>query len=266
MLFKVATLLLALIATTPTPQGRTEWIGTTGHRTKTRIFTSPQLTTHPTLVIVLHGDAPFVKPSYQYTLASRAAAAIPDTVVAALLRPGYTDPDNDTSDGIRGHTTGDNYTPEVLDQLAAAIKTLTTEIQPSHVVLVGHSGGATLSADLIARYPHLAQGALLVSCPCDVPAFRHHMFWTHPNPFWFYPLTSISPLDGVKDIDPKTKIRMIVGSNDPIALPTYTTSYADAVRARHIDVETVFLPAKEHEIFLEPAVLDELQKLIISLR
>ena len=266
MFLKEAALLLAFATVTPTPQGRTEWIGTTGHRTKARIYTSPQLTTHPTLVIVLHGDAPFNKPSYQYTVASRAAASIPDTVVAALLRPGYTDPGNDTSDGIRGHTTGDNYTPEVLDQLTDAIKTLTNEIQPSHVVLVGHSGGATLSADLIARDPHLAQGALLVSCPCDVPAFRHHMFWIHPNPFWFYPLNSISPLDSVKDIDPKTKIRMIVGSNDPIALPVYTTAYTAAVRARHIDVETVFLPGKEHEIFLEPAVLDELQKLIVSLR
>jgi pimeloyl-ACP methyl ester carboxylesterase len=266
MFLKAATLLLALAATTPNPQGRTEWLGATGHRTKARIYTNPQLTGHPTLVMVLHGDAPFNKPSYQYTLASRAAAAIPDTIVAAILRPGYTDPDNDTSDGIRGHTTGDNYTPEVLDQLGTAIKSLTAEIQPGHVVLVGHSGGSTLSADLIARYPHLAQGALLVSCPCDVPAFRHHMFWTHPNPYWFYPLTSISPLDGVKDIDPKTKIRMIVGSNDPIALPEYTSAYADAARARHIDVQTVFLPGKEHEIFLEPAVIDELQKLIDSLR
>jgi poly(3-hydroxybutyrate) depolymerase len=129
MFLKAATLLLALATVNPTPQGRTEWIGTPGHRTKTRIYANPQLTAHPTLVIVLHGDAPLNKPSYQYIVASRAAAAIPDTVVAALLRPGYTDPDNDTSDGIRGHTTGDNYTPEVLDQLAAAIKTLTNENQ-----------------------------------------------------------------------------------------------------------------------------------------
>jgi poly(3-hydroxybutyrate) depolymerase len=131
MFLKAAALLLALAAVTPTSQGRTEWLGTTGHRTKARIYTNSQLTAHPTLVIVLHGDAPFNKPSYQYTVASRTAAAIPNTIVAALLRPGYTDPDNDTSDGIRGHTTGDNYTPEALDQLAAAIKTLTSEIHPS---------------------------------------------------------------------------------------------------------------------------------------
>jgi pimeloyl-ACP methyl ester carboxylesterase len=266
MFFKAATLFLALAAVNPTPQGRTEWLGPTGHRTKARIYTNPQLTDHPTLVIVLHGDAPFNKPSYQYTVASRAAAAISDTVVAALLRPGYTDPDNDTSDGIRGHTTGDNYTPEVLDQLAAAIKTLTDEVHPGHVVLMGHSGGAALSADLLARDPHLAQGALLVSCPCDVPSFRHHMFWVHPTPLWFTPVTSLSPFDGIKVIDPKTKIRMIVGSKDPLALPEYTTAYADAARARHIDVQTIFLPDKEHEIFLEPAVLQELQKLITSLQ
>jgi pimeloyl-ACP methyl ester carboxylesterase len=265
MFLKAAALLLALAAVTPTSQGRTEWLGTTGHRTKARIYTNSQLTAHPTLIIVLHGDAPFNKPSYQYTVASRTAAAIPNTIVAALLRPGYTDPDNDTSDGIRGHTTGDNYTPEALDQLAAAIKTLTSEIHPSHVVLMGHSGGAALSADLLGRDPHLAQAALLVSCPCDVPTFRHHMFWTHPNPYWFYPNTSLSPLDGIKDIDPRTQIRMIVGSNDPLALPAYTTAYADVARARHLDIQTIFLPGKEHEIFLEPQVLQELQKLIASL-
>jgi poly(3-hydroxybutyrate) depolymerase len=266
MFLKAIALFLALAATAPSPQGRTEWIGTSGHRTKARIYTNPQLTDHPTLVIVLHGDAPFNNPTYQYTVASRAAAAIPDAVVAALLRPGYTDGNNDTSDGVHGHTTGDNYTPEVLDQLTVAIKTLAGEIHPSHVVLMGHSGGATLSADLLARNPHIAQGALLVSCPCDVPAFRHHMFWTHPNPFWFYPLTSVSPLDGVKDIDPQAKIRMLSGSKDPIALPEYTTAYADAARARHIDVQTVFLPNQEHEIFLDPVVVQELQKLITSLQ
>jgi hypothetical protein len=126
---------------------------------------------------------------------------------------------------------------------------------------MGHSGGA----DLLARDPNLAQAALLVSCPCDVPTFRHHMFWTHPNPYWFYPNTSLSPLDGIKDIDPKTQIRMIVGSNDPLALPAYTTAYADVARARHLDIQTIFLPGKEHEIFLEPQVLQELQKLIASL-
>jgi acetyl esterase/lipase len=92
------------------------------------------------------------------------------------------------------------------------------------------------------------------------------MFWTHPNPFWFYPNTSISPLDGVKDIDPKTRIRMIVGSKDPLALPIYTAAYADAARARHLDVQTVILPDKEHEIFLEPAVLEELRKLVASVQ
>jgi hypothetical protein len=58
---------------------------------------------------------------------------------------------------------------------------------------------------------------------------------------------------------------MIVGSNDPLALPAYTTAYADVARARHLDIQTIFLPGKEHEIFLEPQVLQELQKLIASL-
>lgn len=39
----------------------------------------------PLLVVVLHGDAPFNKPSYQDAFGARVAAAYPDVVVAAIL-------------------------------------------------------------------------------------------------------------------------------------------------------------------------------------
>lgn len=101
----------AASATEPTAvQGKTEWLQTTAGRLKARIFSSLTVSPRPLLVVVLHGDAPFNKPDYQYVFA-RSVASRDDLVAAAFLRPGYTDPTGDASDGVRGRATGDNYAP-----------------------------------------------------------------------------------------------------------------------------------------------------------
>jgi poly(3-hydroxybutyrate) depolymerase len=135
-----------------------------------RVFESPQLSAHPHLVLVLHGDAPFVNPTYQYVFAKSAADAMPDVVVAALLRPGYRDKRGAESQGSRGLTTADNYTADRIASIAAAARSLMTRYRASDLTLVGHSGGSAMAADILALDPHLAKRALLVSCPCDVPA------------------------------------------------------------------------------------------------
>lgn len=241
--------------------GHTEWIGNQGERIKARVYTSQSLGTAPILVAVLHGDAPFNKPSYQYVFASRAAENIRNAVVAALLRPGYTDGDNDRSDGARGNATADNYTPEIVDRLAAAIQVLRSEHHARVVVLVGHSGGAAIAADILARRPQLAQAALLVSCPCNVPAFREHMKSVSPTPLWDAPVHSLSPIDGASSVAPQVHVRMAVGENDPVAPPKFTQEYAAALQRRGIDVHVSLLPGLGHEILLEPAVMAELQAL-----
>lgn len=93
-----------------TKTGGTMWVTTT-QRIKSKLYENARLSQHPILVVVVHGDSPDGPPTYQYRFAERAAAAISDAVVAAVLRPGYGDGE-DSSDGLRGFTTGDNYTPE----------------------------------------------------------------------------------------------------------------------------------------------------------
>src|SRR5215469_18901779 len=56
-----------------------------------RMFQRANLSAHPHLIIVLHGDAPHGPPKYQYVFAQRAATALDDAMVIALLRPGYSD-------------------------------------------------------------------------------------------------------------------------------------------------------------------------------
>ncbi|HUO34585.1 MAG TPA: prolyl oligopeptidase family serine peptidase [Candidatus Acidoferrum sp.] len=242
--------------------GETVWVTANGLRLKARAYHSPQMSNHPVLVIVLHGDSPFHAPSYQYIFARIAAAEIPNIIAAAVLRPGYTDDVGDTSSGIRGHTTGDNYTPENVGAIASAATQLKAKYDASKVIMAGHSGGATISADILGRAPGVADGALLVSCPCDVYAFRKHMAQKQLNPMWLEPVKSLSPLDWVPEIPSTTLVRMLVGDKDSIAPPELTQEYATALRARHIDVVVTEVPGKDHEIFLEPVVFEQLGLLV----
>jgi hypothetical protein len=73
------------------------------------------------LIVVLHGDAPFHNPGYQYAFASMLEKAAPGVVIDALLRPGYSDPYGLKSDGDRGFATGENYTAEVISDIAKSI-------------------------------------------------------------------------------------------------------------------------------------------------
>ena len=156
-------------ATTPV------WVQGGPYRLKTSVYRSSGLSPHPVLVIVLHGDAPFNKPDYQDTFAAKVAAANSDVIVAAILRPGYTDPQGNISEGERGQATGDNYNAQNVDALAAAISELRQRFQARRLVVVGHSGGAAITANILGRHPALIDGALLVSCPCDVKRWRAHM-------------------------------------------------------------------------------------------
>jgi len=210
----------------------------------------------PPLIVVLHGDAPRGPPSYQYRFAERAAAARPDAVVLALLRPGYADPAGRRSAGQRGGANGDNYTPQVLDQLTAAIVDARRRYGASRVTLVGHSGGAAISALLLARRPWVADAGVLVACPCDLKAWRRHMGWLQKNPGWLLPVRSLSPVETAARIRPDVPLTLIVGERDAVAPPSLSRAFAEAAGHRGAPARLIVLPGKGHEILLEPAVFE----------
>ena len=237
-----------------------QWLGGAGQRVKAEIFRSADAGAHPVLVVVLHGD---LDAAYHYVFAANAAKQIHGIVAAALVRPGYKDDAGDTSDGRKGGAFGDNYTPGVLNQLDAAIHQLISELHPSAVVLVGHSGGAAISADLLAWDNSLAKAALLLSCPCDVPAWRKHMNTLRPNLLWNEPVTSVSPMDVVDKISPKTRISLIVGENDTTAPPEFTQEYASALRKHGIEPKVTVLPGRDHTLVVwDRDVMQELSTLV----
>jgi len=246
--------------TSSTSSGETLWLNANGLRIKSVIYRGARLTEHPVLVVVLHGDLP--SPSYHYEFSRRAAMKMEDVVVAALLRPGYKDGAGDRSEGEMGLTTGDNYTPAVIDTVAEAVKQLKEKFHPARTVLAGHSGGAAITADLLGRWPALVNAALLVSCPCDVPAWRRHMLAMQRDPIWLVPVKSLSPMELADKISRSVRVRLLVGGDDPVAPPELSRRYADALRKQGDDVSLTILPGLKHNILLEPAVFDALQAVV----
>ncbi len=244
--------------------GETLWLTGNGLRLKTEIFRSAKLSDHPVLIVVLHGDSPFRPPSYQYEFARQAAAQLENAVVIPVLRPGYTDDSGEQSQGVRGRTTGDNYTPEVVDSIAQIIEQLKKKFHPSATLLAGHSGGAAISANVLGRWPSTVNGALLVSCPCDLPAWRSHMLKVQGNPIWLAPVDSLSPLDLAGKVPTTVHVRMLVGSDDPVAPPELTQRYAEALRNHGVDVTVTTAPGLKHDILLEPVAFAELKNLVKS--
>jgi dipeptidyl aminopeptidase/acylaminoacyl peptidase len=258
-LWALAGLAAVLLLAGPAAARQAVSLGPAGASTVGLAWRGARAGAHPPLIVVLHGDAPQGPPSYQYRFAENAAAARPDAVVLALLRPGYADPAGRRSGGRRGWTTGDNYTPEVLDQLAGAILEARRRYAASDVVLVGHSGGAALAALLLERRPWVADAGVLVACPCDLHVWRRHMARLQLNPVWLLPVQSLSPIETVGRIRPGTPVTVIVGARDDVAPPTLSRAFVAAGRRKGVAMRYVELPGKGHEILLDPAVFAALK-------
>jgi predicted esterase len=243
-----------------TTAGQTLWVTTT-QRIKSRLYEHPGLSAHPILVIVVHGDLSDPPPRYQYRFAKLAAAAIPDAVVAAVLRPGYSDGE-DTSDGMRGFATSDNYTPEIVNAVASVLSELKDRYHPRRVILVGHSGGAAIAGDLLGQQGVAADGALLVSCPCDLVEARKHLRVLQGNPIWDRPVRSLSPLALVDRVPASTKIWMLFGSDDQTTPSALALPYTDALRNRNVAVNVTIAPGLGHDILLEPVAMDQLKEVV----
>jgi poly(3-hydroxybutyrate) depolymerase len=245
-----------------TADGTAVLVGAPNHGVTGRLYLSGTPSPTAPLVVVLHGDAPYIKPSYQYVFASELADALPGTRVVALLRPGYADPYGGKSDGDRGFALGENYTRRVIDDLAAATELLKSEWGIPRTILVGHSGGAALAADIAALNPGLVEHVFLVSCPCDVPAFRRHMARLQWSPLWLFPTRSVSPMQTLDQMQKSTAVTAISGSSDPVALPRYAESYVAKAKQLGISASMVVLPGQGHEILNDPRVISQIATIV----
>ncbi|TQV87024.1 alpha/beta hydrolase family protein [Aliikangiella coralliicola] len=193
--------------------------------TKIETYKSKKITQSPILVITLHGDAPFGKPSYQYRFAQKIAKNSENVISVGMLRPGYTDDFNRTSDGKRGQSVGDNYDDKSVQQVADAIASLKARYESDKVFLIGHSGGAAIAAKLIALNPLLVNHAFIVSCPCDIKAWRADMYAKSQYDGFKGDLKISSPTDLVSKISNDSQISIYVGDKDEITKPYLSKKY-----------------------------------------
>jgi pimeloyl-ACP methyl ester carboxylesterase len=259
--------------------GDIRWIDVPQGQLKTKIYGTGSHSENPVLVVALHGDGGKgpPRPSYQYAVAQAIAEGfdkpeIPedlrhlrfdDVVAAGILRPGYTDKDGDQSDGRMGNRTGDNHTRQVTEAVVAVVNTLKKDFNARAVILIGHSGGATISANILALYPDTADAALLVACGCDMAAARARYYDRTGNPAWSARTTSLDPMTSAHEVPAGKKVRLVVGENDDITHPEDIRRYADVLAANGVDVEMVVAPGREHNsILVDPLVFSYLDELV----
>ena len=223
-----------------------------------RAWSTARLSTSPRLVIVLHGDLAGPNDEYQYKFARLAAQHLEDTVVIAALRPGYEDSGGLRSKGDHGLATGDNYTPEVITRIRAFIDSERAARHARSVTLVGHSGGAAIAADLLEEDTTISSRMLLVSCPCDLGAWRRHMFLSQFNPAWLLPVRSLSPLERARRLPHDLRLRIVVGEGDRITPPRLSAAFASVAIAAGLHPALLALPGIGHNALLDPRVLRQL--------
>ena len=215
-----------------------------------KTYQSSATVVSPTLYVVLHGDTSHGGSStYHYATAARlAVAGRSNTVAVAMIRPGYYDDWWHTSSG-NNYGRGDNATPENIAAIADAIQRLKAFHHAKRVILIGHSGGATVAGVILGRYPNLAAGAVLVSCPCDYAA-RWAARHISRSP------RSQSPLDFVSGIPAGTQVVTVSGSADTITVPELSKTYVAAITARGLNARFVLIPGADHDAaFRDPEVV-----------
>jgi pimeloyl-ACP methyl ester carboxylesterase len=111
----------------------------------------------------------------------------------------------------------------------------------------------------------VVDGALLVSCPCDVAAWRKYMQSVKGGAIWERPVRSLSPLALVDDVPASAKIWLLVGSEDQTTPPSLTLSYAEALRNRNIAASVTIAPGLSHNILLEPIAMERLKEVVSTI-
>jgi hypothetical protein len=210
------------------------------------------------MLIWLHGDISSGGPAnYHFRDAETATSKLKDfsPLSVALVRPGYDDGSGRTSTVAEGHgARQDHYTNVNITEVASAIDNLKSYYKPEKTILIGHSGGAAYAANIIGMFPDTAQGAVIVSCPCDLQAWRSgRQPWT----------ASEDPKKWISFIKSTTQVAALTGDGDTNTLPILAENYVAQLVQRGIQAEFTLLANTPHNGALASnGVITTLNKMI----
>jgi pimeloyl-ACP methyl ester carboxylesterase len=189
-----------------------------------------------TLLVMLHGDVGAGGPAdYMYSFAHLHAG--PGITAVAMLRPGYYDSQGRQSTGPTNHS--DNYTAANIGAVADAIRRLKAFHHAERVVVLGHSGGAAITGVMLGQFPGEVDAALLVSCPCDLVAWRNDL----GVPQW---INSLSPSDFVQTVAADARVVALTGAKDVNTKPFLAQDYVESLQERGVDAQFVSVPLGQH--------------------
>jgi pimeloyl-ACP methyl ester carboxylesterase len=193
------------------------------------------------LVVFLHGDN---GGRTELKADSGPAALLAEKIQAvtiAMQRPGYRSALG-SSDGQSGPG-DDDYTPQNVGIVAAALGNLRSLNPGKKILLVGHSGGAAMAALIAGRFPGSADAYLLAACPCDVPAWRQ---WRGSSAGKASAWSSLSPLAEAAKVPPGTLVSLVVGNKDENTLPLFSEAYVRALQARGVKTRVTYAMSATH--------------------
>ncbi len=125
-------------------------------------------------------------------------------------------------------------------------------------MLVGHSGGAASAAVVLGMAPGLADGAVLVACPCDLGAWRA----SRGGGAWS---RSENPSAWIGKIAPPTRVIALTGERDDNTRPQLAEAYVKALTARDVQARFAAIPYADHNsAFRAPEVMSAVRELLAS--
>lgn len=193
-----------------------------------------------TLVVYLHGDGPRGGPSdYLKHIARRVYKNNAAHVI--LMRPGYYDSDRYQSTGFsyRRERRGRNTNAQYVKEIALAIKKLKDYHKPNQVIIAGHSGGAAIAALILGRHPGIANGAILVACPCNLQK-QVAMLGVSSG------LGALSPHDYVENITPDVTVIALTGTRDDNTFPILAIEYIEKLKKNNINATFISVKGETH--------------------
>jgi pimeloyl-ACP methyl ester carboxylesterase len=194
----------------------------------------------PTLVVMLHGDVSQGGPADYHIGRLRDLEQRKEFVPVAVIRPGYEDGKGHRSEGTN-FDRKDSYTRGNITAIGKAVQKLKQRYHPKRTVLVGHSGGAAIAGVIIGEFPGLVDKAILISCPCDIAAWRE-MRGRGP---W---KRSLSPSAFVARVPRATEIVGITGRNDGNTPPVLAEAYTSSLQKRNIKAKLVIADGAGHNL------------------
>ncbi len=202
------------------------------------------------LVVILHGDVSGGGPANYHFATAEQLVATPElasSVAVALVRPGYEDGSGGRSGGSHNNRS-DHYTARNIDEVAGVVARLKQLHRPQRVVVLGHSGGAATAAVLAGRHPGLADGVVLVACPCHLTDWRlgrNRSLWT----------ASESPHSWIDRIAPSTRIIALTGTGDDNTGPRLAQDYVKRATDRGLSARFEAIEGASHNAaFRSPQV------------